>query len=57
MKDFKSEIFSKIDILGTKFENRLASFVKDQQDQFIITLCCFGFVGVSLPLHIIYLSF
>jgi hypothetical protein len=52
---FKTEIFSKIDILGIKFEKQLASFANNQQRQFT-DLYDYGIFGVSLPLHIISVS-
>jgi hypothetical protein len=54
-KDFKTEIFSKIDILGMKVEKQLASFADNQQEQFT-DLYYYGLFGVSLPLHIISVS-
>lgn len=54
-KDFKTEIFSKIDILRMKVEKQLASFADNQQEQFT-DLYYYGLFGVSLPLHIISVS-
>jgi hypothetical protein len=55
VKDFKTEIFPKIDVLGMKFEKQLASFANNQQEQFTDLYYC-GLFGVSLPLHIISVS-
>src|SRR5271156_6776650 len=64
VKDFRTEIFYKIDILGIKFESsqkemvhayekQLALFANDRQKQFShFYTCCF--FGASLTLYIMY---